>query len=170
MAWQDLIATPSLRPNPAITHRILLRKAPFTHCDPRRVMPQAAMERPTYGRSNKWGGSGSLPNQWPRILSDPELPSFTACILRHSFASLANDLGFTESTIAALVGHSAGLITSKHIHALDTVLIMAVGTIAGYIKGLLDGVEFNQAACAFDRASRKAALGQFIQEAAQTPV
>ena len=122
------------------------------------------------GVQNKWGRSGSFPNQRPKIFFDPELPNFAAHVLRHSFASLANDLGFTESTIAALVGHSTGLITSKYIHTLDTVLIMAVGTIAGYIKGLLDGVEFKQTACAFDRASRKAALDQFIQEAAQTPV
>jgi hypothetical protein len=30
--------------------------------------------------------------------------------LRHSFASIANDLGFTEVTIAALVGHARGSV------------------------------------------------------------
>ena len=49
---------------------------------------------------------GSFPNQWNRIFDGDKLPGFTAHILRHSFASTANDLGFTESTIAALVGHS----------------------------------------------------------------
>jgi hypothetical protein len=34
--------------------------------------------------------------------------------LRHSFASIANDLGFTEVTIAALVGHAKGSVTSKY--------------------------------------------------------
>ena len=108
---------------------------------------------------------GSFPNQWPKIFSGSELPDFTTHVLRHSFASLANDLGFTESTIAALVGHSTGSITSKHIHTLDTVLIMAADTIAGYIQGLLDGVEFKQTAYAFDRTSRKAVLSQFLQKA-----
>ena len=60
---------------------------------------------------------GSFPNQWNRIFGDAELPDFTAHILRHSFASTANDLGFTESTIAALVGHATGSITSKYIHS-----------------------------------------------------
>jgi len=108
---------------------------------------------------------GSFPNQWPKIFSGSELPDFTAHVLRHSFASLANDLGFTESTIAALVGHSTGSITSKYIHTLDTVLIMAADTIAGYIQGLLDGIEFKQTAYAFDRTSRKVALSQFLQKA-----
>lgn len=108
---------------------------------------------------------GSFPNQWNRIFGGPELPDFTAHILRHSFASTANDLGFTESTIAALVGHATGSITSKYIHSLDSVLIMAADTIAGYIQGLLAGIEFKQTAYALDRDSRRAALDLFLTRA-----
>lgn len=57
---------------------------------------------------------------------------------------LANDLGFTESTVAALVGHSTNSITSKYIHSLDSVPITAADTVAGYVQGLLDGAEFRQ--------------------------
>ncbi|WP_394092216.1 hypothetical protein [Xanthobacter autotrophicus] len=87
-------------------------------------------------------------------------------ILRHSFASVANDLGFTEVTIAALVGHAKGSVTSNYIHTLDTALIMAADTISGYIQGLLDGVEFKQTAYALDRGSRKAALARFLRRVA----
>jgi hypothetical protein len=90
-------------------------------------------------------------------------------VLRHSFASIANDLGFTEVTIAALVGHAKGSATSKYIHALDTALIMAADTISGYIQGLLDGIEFKQTAYALDRDSRKAALARFLRKAAGEP-
>lgn len=83
----------------------------------------------------------------------------------HSFASIANDLGFTEVTIAALVGHSKGSVTSKYIHTVDTALIMAADTISGYIQGLLDGIEFKQTAYALDRSSRKAALARFLLQA-----
>jgi branched-chain amino acid transport system substrate-binding protein len=38
----------------------------------------------------------------------------TPHVLRHSFASIANDLGFTEVTIAALVGHAKGSVTRKY--------------------------------------------------------
>jgi integrase len=107
---------------------------------------------------------GSFPNHWNRIFGGPRIPDFTAHILRHSFDSTANDLGFTESTIAALVGHSTGSITSKYIHSVDSVLIMAADTIACYIQGLLDGVEFRHTAYALDRAARREALSRFIAQ------
>lgn len=109
---------------------------------------------------------GSFPNHWEKIFEDTSLADITPHVLRHSFASIANDLGFTEVTIAALVGHSKGSVTSKYIHTLDTALIMAADTISGYINGLLDGVEFVQTAYALDRDSRKAALARFLRKAA----
>ena len=74
-------------------------------------------------------------------------------------------IDFTEVTIAALVGHAKGSVTSKYIHTLDTALIMAADTISGYIQGLLDGIEFKQTAYALDRDSRKAALARFLKRA-----
>lgn len=112
------------------------------------------------------GAFGSFPNHWKQIFKDSPLADVTAHVLRHSFASIANDLGFTEVTIAALVGHAKGSVTSKYIHTLDTALIMAADTISGYIQGLLDGKAFKQTAYALDRDSRKAALAHFLQKAA----
>jgi len=109
---------------------------------------------------------GSFPNHWEKIFQDTPLADITPHVLRHSFASIANDLGFTEVTIAALVGHAKGSVTSKYIHTLDTALIMAADTISGYIQGLLDGKEFKQTAYALDRDSRKAALARFLRKAA----
>jgi len=108
---------------------------------------------------------GSFPNHWEKIFKDTLLSDITPHVLRHSFASIANDLGFTEVTIAALVGHAKGSVTSKYIHTLDTALIMAADTISGYIQGLLDGVKFKQTAYALDRSSRKAALARFLRTA-----
>jgi len=112
------------------------------------------------------GAFGGFPNHWRQIFKDSPLADITPHVLRHSFASIANDLGFTEVTIAALVGHAKGSVTSKYIHSLDTALIMAADTIAGYIQGLLDGKAFKQTAYALDRASRKAALARFLAKAA----
>lgn len=109
---------------------------------------------------------GSFPNHWKQIFRNSLLSDVTPHVLRHSFASIANDLGFTEVTIAALVGHSKGTVTSKYIHTLDTALIMAADTISGYIQGLLDGIEFKQTAYALDRDSRKTALALFLRNAA----
>jgi len=109
---------------------------------------------------------GSFPNHWAQIFEETPLADITPHVLRHSFASIANDLGFTEVTIAALVGHAKGSVTSNYIHTLDTALIMAADTISGYIQGLLDGIEFKQTAYALDRDSRKTALARFLQKAA----
>jgi integrase len=109
---------------------------------------------------------GSFQNHWAKIFAASPLADVTAHILRHSFASVANDLGFSESTIAALIGHATGSVTSKYIHTLDTALIMAADTISGYIQGLLERVAFKQTAYALDRDSRKAALARFLQQAA----
>ena len=108
---------------------------------------------------------GSFPNHWEQIFKDSPLVGVTPHVLRHSFASIANDLGFTEATIAALVGHSKGSVTSKYIHTLDTALIMAADTISCFIQGLLDGREFRKTAYALDRDARKAALSRFLREA-----
>lgn len=110
---------------------------------------------PGYGDDNAFG---SFPNHWEQLFRKSPLAGVTPHVLRHSFGSIANDLGFTEITIAALVGHSKGSVTSKYIHSLDTALIMAADTISGYIHGLLEGVKFKQTAYALDRDSRKAAL------------
>jgi len=108
---------------------------------------------------------GSFPNHWKQIFKDSPLVGVTPHVLRHSFASIGNDLGFTEATIASLVGHSKGSVTSKYIHTLDTALIMAADTISCFIQGLLDGREFRKTAYALDRGSRKAALSRFLIEA-----
>jgi len=107
---------------------------------------------------------GSFPRQWTKLLKDTELAGITPHVLRHSFASIGNDLGFTETTIAALVGHSRGTVTSRYIHTVDTTLIMAADSIAGYIQGLLDGVAFTHTAYALDRDSRKSALAHFLRQ------
>lgn len=107
---------------------------------------------------------GGLPRQWRKIFGNSELSDLTAHVLRHSFASVANDLGFTESTIASLLGHTTHSITSKYIHSLDSVLVMAADTVAGYIQGLLDGAQFERTAYALDRTARREALSSFIAQ------
>ena len=50
--------------------------------------------------------------------------------LRHSFASFAGDLGYSEPTIAALIGHKGRTTTSRYVHAADTVLLSAADAVA----------------------------------------
>jgi integrase len=106
------------------------------------------------------GGKPSIgfPKHWNKILRGTPLQGITPHVLRHSFASTANDLGFTESTVAALLGHAQGTITSRYIHSVDTALIMAADTVSGYIQRLLDGRACNQIRCVPDRETRLTAI------------
>jgi integrase len=99
-----------------------------------------------------------FPKHWEKMLAKTPLADITPHVLRHSFASIANDLGFTESTVAALLGHAQGSVTSRYIHSVDTSLIMAADTVAGYIQALLEGVHFKRRGYALDRTSRQMAL------------
>jgi integrase len=60
-----------------------------------------------------------------------DLPEeITPHVLRHSFASVANDLGFTDATVAALLGHRGGTMTSRYQHVSDAVLLKAADSVA----------------------------------------
>ena len=55
-----------------------------------------------------------------RIAKKGELPAdLTPHVLRHSFASLAADIGYSEPTIGALIGHKGRSITSRYLHSAD---------------------------------------------------
>jgi integrase len=64
-------------------------------------------------------------------------PGITPHVLRHSFASLAGDMGYSESTIAALVGHAGRSVTSRYVHAADAVLLAAADRVSEQIAVLL---------------------------------
>jgi hypothetical protein len=55
------------------------------------------------------------------------------------FASLAGDLGFSELTIAALLGHSARGVTQRYIH-IDEALRMTADRVAAEMANLLYGL------------------------------
>ena len=84
------------------------------------------------------GRYGGMARAIDRVMKRAELAGITAHTLRHSFASVAGDLGFTESTIAALIGHSAGgSVTRRYIHHLDTLLVAAADKVARTIHGYM---------------------------------
>ncbi|WP_449414963.1 tyrosine-type recombinase/integrase [Ochrobactrum teleogrylli] len=58
----------------------------------------------------------------------------TPHVLRHSFASVGADLGFSDSTIGAMLGHTGSGITSRYTHRLDSVLIAAADKIAEEVE------------------------------------
>lgn len=111
---------------------------------------------------------GNFPQSWKKLFKDTPLWDVTPHVLRHSFASIANDLGFTEITIAALIGHAKGSVTSRYVHTLDSTLIMAADTVSGYVKALLEGAEFRRNTYTLDRKTRRSAIDEMLIEARPT--
>jgi integrase len=101
-------------------------------------------------------GDGSMtgfPKFWHKIAEFGALPDdVTPHVFRHSFASLANDLGYSEPTIAALIGHKGRSITSRYVHSADAVLLSAADAVANRTLELMgmaptaQVIEFRQAA------------------------
>jgi integrase len=81
---------------------------------------------------------GGLPKAMKRIMSRrPELLGVTAHTLRHSFASVADELGYTEATVAALLGQRSGTVTRRYIHHLDSALIAAADRVSANIQATM---------------------------------
>jgi integrase len=90
------------------------------------------------------GGQGpfaSLDDALERIVGLAGLEGVSAHTLRHSFASTAGDLGYSDSTIGAMLGHAGHGVTSQYIHHLDAVLIAAADRVAMQIAGAMSVAE-----------------------------
>jgi integrase len=113
---------------------------PLSHaaCDVLTCIPRTANDR-VFPASR--GGSETilhLKKFWPRIAKLGGLPAdATPHVLRHSFASLAGDLGYSEPTIAALIGHKGHTMTSRYVHAADAVLLAAADVVASRTAELM---------------------------------
>jgi integrase len=84
------------------------------------------------------GQMTGFPKLWVRIAKQAALPvDVTPHVLRHSFASLAADLGYSEPTIAALVGHKRRTVTSRYVHSADAVLLQAADAVSDRIAELM---------------------------------
>lgn len=72
-----------------------------------------------------------------RVCKRARLTGITPHTLRHTFASVAGDLGFSELTIAGLLGHAPRGVTQDYIH-LDAALVVASNQVSADIARALD--------------------------------
>jgi integrase len=75
-----------------------------------------------------------------RLCVSVGLEGVTPHTLRHTFASVAGDLGFSELTIRALLGHGSQNVTQDYIH-IDEALKLAATRTSDEIAALLDGAK-----------------------------
>jgi hypothetical protein len=109
---------------------------------PRRVASRLCCDRCT-APDQRSGIRQSIRRDADRRLSEDvaklgDLPAdITPHVLRHSFASLAADLGYNEPTIATLLGHKAHSVTSRYVHSSDAVLLVAADAVANASMNLM---------------------------------
>ena len=115
-----------------------LRPLSVAACNIIKVLPRTGAL--VFSATRGDGPMNGFPKFWARIAKLGDLPAdVTPHVLRHSFASIAGDLGYSEMTIAALIGHKGQSITSRYVHSADAVLLAAADAVAERICTLFDG-------------------------------
>jgi integrase len=113
-----------------------MRPLPNAACDVLRGLPGGGrlVFPPTRGDTLMAG----FPKLWARIAKLGDLPAdVTPHVMRHSFASSAADLGYSELTIATLIGHKGHSVTSRYVHAADSVLLAAADAVADHTARMM---------------------------------
>jgi integrase len=100
-------------------------------CDILRRLSRGAEDDLVFPPTRGGGTMTGFRRLFARVAKLGRLPAaVTPHVLRHSFASLAADIGYSEPTIAALVGHKGHSITSRYVHSADAVLLAAADAVA----------------------------------------
>jgi integrase len=79
-----------------------------------------------------------LPKVLHRLYDVAGIEGATMHTLRHSFASVAADEGFSEMTVAALLGHARRGVTQRYAK-VDRAAVLAADAVSAKLAGLLDG-------------------------------
>jgi hypothetical protein len=120
LRWQDVDLVSRTARLPDTKTGASMRPLSHAACD---VLRTIARDRPTglvFPASRGSGTMSGFPSFFARIVKAGGLPDdVTPHVLRHSFASLANDLGYTEATVGMLVGHKGSGVTRGYIHGAE---------------------------------------------------
>lgn len=102
-----------------------------------------------------WGDGHfiGLVRVFDRVCKRVSLEDVTLHTLRHTFASVAADLGFSELTIAALLGHASRGVTQRYVH-IDEALQLAADKVADEITAILNQSGGGRRSCRSEREHR----------------
>lgn len=81
-----------------------------------------------------------VPDVLRALCTIANIEGVTPHVLRHTFGSVAGDMGFSELTIKGLLGHGARGSTQNYVH-LDEALRLAVDRVSGKVADLMDGTD-----------------------------
>jgi integrase len=80
-----------------------------------------------------------LPKVLERLCSKAGLEGVTVHVLRHTFAAAAAEMGFSELTIAGLLGHTVPGVTARYAHVPDSALVAAADRVSTRVAAILEG-------------------------------
>jgi integrase len=67
------------------------------------------------------------------------LKGVTPHTLRHSFSTVADELGYTDATVGAMLGHAPRTQTGRYTHPVDSFLAAAANKVAAEIAARMSG-------------------------------
>jgi integrase len=117
---------------------------PLSHAavDTLRSLPRIGGSDLVFPASRGSGPMGGFKRHVKKIVANAGLPSdVTPHVLRHSFVSVAAELGLSDMTIGSLVGHRGQSITSRYAHFSDAPLLAAADAVANKIISLMGEAE-----------------------------
>jgi len=82
-----------------------------------------------------------LPKALARLCERAGLKDVSIHTLRHSFATTAVTMGFSELVIGGMIGHKSSSITARYAHVPDRTLVDVANQLSIKIAQLLDGEE-----------------------------
>ena len=82
-------------------------------------------------------GWANAQHGWGRLRETLKLDGINLHDFRHTFASIGDDLGYSEATVGALLGHAAGTMTGRYQHKLSRDLQEAAASIGAEVWRLL---------------------------------
>ena len=95
--------------------------------------------------SNRSKGPVDGKKVFRQVFEKAELDGVTAHVLRHSYASVAHELGYSELMIAGLLGHSIGSVTGRYTHHVDKALVTAADRVSAVIEARMEGKAYEGA-------------------------
>jgi integrase len=93
----------------------------------------------TFGADRGEGHFVGLPKVLARVAREAKIVGLSAHVLRHTFASVAAELNFSELTIAGLLGHAVPGVTARYSHLPDSALVAAADRVSMAIVAHLEG-------------------------------
>ena len=142
LRWQDVDMVRRVAVLPETKTGRSVRPLSHAACALLASLPRMGDGRLVFPASRGVGTMSGFKGFARRILAAGGLPrDISPHTLRHSFASVAADLGHGELTIASLLGHRLASVTARYVHGADAVLLAAADGVAQRVAELMGDAE-----------------------------